>query len=191
MFDSIDSRIDARMKAQELPAIADLRDRALIAVMVFSFGRVGAVLGMDVGDYQQQGKRWYIALREKGGKQHKIPVHHKAEECLDAYIAAAGIGEQKGKPLFRTIDSHRQLTETRLPRQNALAMIKRRGASADLGDLICCHTFRATGITAYLKTGGTLENAQHIAGHESPRTTKLYDRRQEEITLDEIERIQI
>ena len=54
---------------------------------------------------------------------------------------------------------------------------------------VCCHTFRATGITAYLSRGGAVENAQLIAGHESPRTTKLYDRRTDQITLDEIERI--
>jgi hypothetical protein len=53
------------------------------------------------------------------------------------------------------------------------------------------HTFRATGITAYLLNGGTLENAQSIAAHQSPRTTKLYDRTTDEITLDEIERIGI
>ena len=54
-----------------------------------------------------------------------------------------------------------------------------------------CHTFRATGITAYLLNGGTIENAQAIAAHESPRTTKLYDRTTDEITLDEVERIGI
>jgi len=171
--------------------VAGLRDRALIAVMVFSFARIGAVVSMDVDDYHQQGKRWYIALREKGGKPHKVPVHHKAEEYLDAYITAAGIAGDKNAPLFRTINSRRELTETRLPRQNALAMIKRRARQADLGDKICCHTFRATGITAFLKSGGTLETAQRIACHESPRTTKLYDRRNEEVTLDEIERVRI
>jgi len=180
LFDTIDTE-----------TVADLRDRALIAVMVFSFARIGAVVSMDVDDYHQQGKRWYIALREKGGKPHKVPVHHKAEEYLDAYIAAAGIAGEKNTPLFRTIDCRRQLTASRLPRQNALAMVKRRARQADLGDKICCHTFRATGITAYLKSGGTLETAQRIACHESPRTTKLYDRRHEEVTLDEIERVQI
>jgi integrase/recombinase XerD len=171
--------------------ISDLRDRALIAVMVFSFARIGAVLNMDVEDYHQEGKRWYIALREKGGKAHKVPVHHKSEEYLDAYLAAAGIAGHKGTPLFRTINERRQLTQTRLPRQNALAMIKRRARQAELGERICCHTFRATGITAYLKNGGKLETAQEIACHSSPRTTKLYDRRHGEVTLDEIERIQI
>ena len=57
--------------------------------------------------------------------------------------------------------------------------------------LACCHTFRATGITTYLENGGTLEHAQTIANHESPRTTKLYDRTREELTAEEIGRIRI
>ena len=70
-------------------------------------------------------------------------------------------------------------------------MVKRRAPAAGLSGKVCCHTFRATGITAYLDNGGTIENAQAIAAHESPRTTKLYDRTGDEITLDEIERILI
>jgi len=53
----------------------------------------------------------------------------------------------------------------------------------------CCHTFRATGITASLGNGGTIENAQQIVNHESPKTTKLYDRTSDQIILDELERI--
>jgi len=75
--------------------------------------------------------------------------------------------------------------------QDAYRMIQRRAADAGIETRIGNHTFRATGITAYLKNKGTLETAQHIANHESPRTTKLYDRRQDEISLDEVERIVI
>jgi integrase len=70
-------------------------------------------------------------------------------------------------------------------------MIKRRAKAVSLPPSMSCHTFRATGITAYLKNGGTIEKAQAIAAHESPRTTKLYDRTSYELTLDEIERIAI
>jgi integrase/recombinase XerD len=70
-------------------------------------------------------------------------------------------------------------------------MIKERAQKAGLPETICCHTFRATGITAYLENGGTLEKAQAIAAHESPQTTKLYDRTSDRISLDEIEKIQI
>jgi integrase len=168
-----------------------LRDRALLAVMVYSFARVSAVVGMNVDDYYQQGKRWWVRLHEKGGKHHELPVHHKAEEYLDAYLKAAGIASQKSSPLWRSVTKERSLGLSRMSRHDVLRMIKRRCKQAKLGAAANCHTFRATGITAYLLNGGTLEHAQQIAAHESPRTTKLYDRTSDEITLDEIERIGI
>ena len=171
--------------------LAGLRDRALIGLMVYSFARVSAAVGMDVEDYYQQGKRWWFRLHEKGGKRHEVPAHHNAEEYMDAYLAAAGIAVRKKTPLFRSLDRHRHLTERRLHRVETLAMIKRRAHKINLPETICCHTFRATGITAYLSNGGTLEHAQRIAAHESPRTTKLYDRTSDEVNLDEIERILI
>ncbi len=171
--------------------IAGLRDRALIGVMVYSFARVSAAVGMNVEDYFRQGKRWWFRLHEKGGKRHEVPAHHNAEAYLDAYLQAAGIaGDAKG-PLFHTVDKRGQLTANRLTRNDALRMVKRRATQAGLPSSTCCHTFRATGITAYLECGGTVEKAQAIAAHESRRTTKLYDRTSDDITLDEVERIQI
>jgi site-specific recombinase XerD len=173
----------------DVESCSGLRDRALIGVMVFSFARVSAVVGMDIQDYSQQGKRWWLRLAEKGGKAHAVPVHHKAEEYLDAYLAALG-NPVKG-PLFRAMTKERGFGKGRLSRIDAFRMVKRRSAAAGLGDTPNCHTFRATGITAYLLNGGTIEGAQAIAAHESPRTTKLYDRTSDEITLAEIERIAI
>lgn len=171
--------------------ITGLRDRVLIGVMVYSFARVNAVISMRVEDYYQSGKRWWFRLHEKGGKRHEVPAHHNAEAYVDAYIRAAGIADHMKKPLFRTISKYRQLTERPMYRADVLRMIKRRAEDAGLPATTCCHTFRATGITAYLENGGTIENAQAIAAHESPRTTKLYDRTSDEITLDEVERILI
>lgn len=171
--------------------VTGLRDRALIGVMVYSFARVSAVIGMRVDDYYQNGKRWWIRLHEKGGKRHEVPAHHNAEAYLDAYLEAAGVAGQKKSPLFRTINKRRHLTDSPMYRADVLRMIKRRAEAAGLPATTCCHTFRATGITAYLENGGTIENAQAIAAHESPRTTKLYDRTADEITLDEVERILI
>ena len=145
--------------------ISALRDRALIGVMVYSFARVSAVLGMNVEDYYQQGKRCWIRLDEKGGKHHEIPAHHKAEEFLDAYMAAAGIAALPASPLFRSIDAKRELTGNRLVPRDALAMIKRRARAAGLGNRICCHSFRATGITNYLENGGTIDVNQPYCLH--------------------------
>lgn len=172
--------------------VVGLRDRALIGVMVYSFARISAVVQMKVKDYYPNGKRYWIRLHEKGGKFHEVPVHHTAEEYLDTYIEAAGITDEKNRPLFRTTRGRtRDLTERALDRFEAHKMIKRRAEKAGLPGSVTCHTFRATGITAYLENGGTIEHAQQIAAHESPRTTKLYDRTSDAISLDEIERIVI
>lgn len=171
---------------------AGLRDRALLGVMFYSFARVGAVVGMDVADYYRNGKRWWFRLHEKGGKFHEVPAHHKAEQYMDAYLTASGIAGEKRSPLFRSLDRRGQLTEKRLIRQRVLEMIKRRARQAGLSpEKICCHTARATGITAFLLNGGTIEAAQRIACHESPRTTSLYDRTGDAISLEEIERVRL
>jgi site-specific recombinase XerD len=172
--------------------VVGLRDRALIGTMVYSFARVSAIVNMLVRDYYPQGKRYWLRLHEKGGKFHEVPVHHTAESYLDEYIEAAGISEEKSKPLFRsTRGRSRELTARAMSRFDAYKMIQRRAEDAGISSEIACHTFRATGITEYLRNGGTIEHAQQIAAHESPRTTKLYDRTSDAISLDEIERIVI
>jgi len=172
--------------------IIGLRDRALIAVCLYSFARIEAALGMDVGDYFPQGKRWWFRLHEKGGKHHDMPAHHKAEEYVDAYIEDAGLKDRKNEPLFRSaVGRTKRLSDRRMTRHAALKMIQRRSKKAGILTAVCCHSFRATGITNYLEHGGTLEKAQQMAAHESPKTTKLYDRTADAITLDEVERIAI
>jgi site-specific recombinase XerD len=167
-----------------------LRDRALIGLMVYSFARIGAALGMKVEDVYTQNRRLWVRLHEKGGKRHDMPCHHNLEAWLHEYIDQTGIGADSKGPLFRTIGSGTgRLTKTPLPQQNAHAMIRRRADAAGITTKIGNHTFRATGITAYLKNGGTLEKAANMANHASTRTTQLYDRRPDDISLDEVERI--
>jgi integrase/recombinase XerD len=177
----------------ETDTLLGLRDRAMFAVMTYSFARIGAVVQMRVKDYYTQGRRtWFRLLHEKGGKFHVVPAHHKAVEFVDEYIAAAGIGDQPNSPLFRSSWKRTgELTAEGLTTNGALRVVKRRALAAGLPSEICNHTFRATGITAFLANGGELSKAQKIAGHESPRTTSLYDRTKEELSLDEIERILI
>jgi site-specific recombinase XerD len=175
----------------ESNTLIGLRDRALIGTMVYSFARVGAAVTMKVGDYFQLRKRWWLRLHEKGGKRHDVPCHPNLEEYLDTWIAGAGITRDKKGPLFRSMGKGDRLGERAPSRFDVLHMIKRRAEAAALPYSTCCHTFRATGITTYLENGGTLEHAQTIANHESPRTTKLYDRTREELSADEIGRIRI
>jgi len=167
--------------------LVGLRDRALLAVMIYSFGRVSAVVGLDLPDYHYHGARRWFRLREKGGKEHAVPVHHRAEEYIDAYVEVAGI---TAGPLFRATDNG-YVTARRLTRFTAWEMVKRRAKAAGLPENTTNHTFRATGITVYLENGGTIENARNIAAHASIRTTQCYDRRSESVTLDEISRIQL
>ena len=172
--------------------LAGLRDRALIGLMTYSFARVGAALSLQVRDAFIQERRLWVRLVEKGGKRHEMPCHHTLEDYLHAYLDASMLREQPKTALFRTIKrGTRQLSDTPLPQANAYAMIQRRAKAAGIDTDVCNHTFRATGITAYLKNGGTLENAAHMANHVSTRTTQLYDRRSDEISLDEVERILI
>lgn len=173
--------------------VRDLRDRALIATLTYSFARIGAALAMLVEDLRPKGAGWQVRLHEKGGKQHAMPCHHQLAEALHAYIDAADIGEDRKGALFRTGRGRRPdvLSDRPMCQADAWRMVRRRAAAAGIKAPIGCHTFRATGITAYLANGGALEHAQAMAAHESPRTTKLYDRTRERLTQDEVERIRL
>jgi site-specific recombinase XerD len=182
----------ALLDSIDTSTVVGLRDRALIGLMVYSFARIGAALGTTVEDVFTQNRRLWVRLHEKGGKRHAMPCHHNLEEYLTSYLDGAGLrGDAKG-PLFRTIGCGTgKLTRTVLPQANAYAMIGRRTAVAGIATKLGNHSLRATGITAYLKNGGTLEKAAAMANHASTRTTQLYDRRRDELSLDEVERIMI
>lgn len=178
--------------------LVGLRDRALIATMVYSFARIGAVTTLRVEDLFTQGRRLWLRLHEKGGKRHEIPCHHTLEQYLIAYLEAADLGATPKAFVFQTFGREgdrkaagRTLSGAPLPQATAWQMLQRRAADAGLDTAVCNHTFRATGITTYLKNSGTLERAATIANHSSTRTTQLYDRRPDDVTLDEVEKIQI
>jgi len=158
-------------EARRLPDSIDvstdigLRDRALIGLMVYSFARVGAGLAMKVEDVFTQNRRLWVRLHEKGGKHHEMPCHHNLEIYLHEYLERTDIAGDPKSPLFRTIGRTGRgrgpgyVSTAPLPQPNAHAMIRRRAAAAGIKTLVGNHTFRATGITAYLKNGGVLENA--------------------------------
>jgi site-specific recombinase XerD len=182
----------ALLDAIEPDTLIGLRDRALIATMVYTFGRVGAVVKMKVEDVFVQGRRTWVRLHEKGGKLHDMPAHHTLDEYLHAYIEAAAIGGNGKGALFRSFAGRSGvLSERGLSQADVYRMIGRRAEEAEIRTRIGCHSFRATGITEYLRNGGKLEIAQAMANHESARTTGLYDRRNDQLSLDEVERILI
>ncbi len=180
LLDSIDTR-----------DLIGLRDRALIGLLVFSFSRIGAALKMRVSDIRIKDGRHWVRLHEKGGRHHEMPLNRKAEQYLLAYINLAGLRQEPTTPLFRSIGRGGILRERVLHRNDALRMVKRRTLAAGLSPHICCHTFRATGITEYMRNGGTLEKAQQMAAHASSRTTNLYNRVRDDVSLDEVERVLI
>jgi integrase/recombinase XerD len=177
------------LDAIKIDTLIGLRDRALIALMGYTFARVGAAVQMKVEDYYIQNRRGWVRLHEKGGKVNELPCHHNLEEYLDAWLTASGLGAEGSAPLFPTLRYGKLRDRTQLPQQNVYAMIQRRAKAAGIATKISCHSFRATGITVYLQNGGKLEVAQQMAGHESARTTGLYDRRNDTVALDEIERV--
>ena len=181
----------ALLDAIDVTTPMGLRDRALIGLMVYTFARVGAVLEMRLEDVFVQGRRTWVRLHEKGGKEHEMPCHHNLDDYLHAYIEGAQLAGAKGW-LFRSGKGRTgQLSDQPLSQADVYRMIGRRAEAAGVRTKIGCHTFRATGITEYLRNGGRLEVAQQMANHESARTTGLYDRRNDQVSLDEVERIVI
>lgn len=191
---SVLSAEEARMLIDSIgmDSLIGLRDRALIGLMLYTFARVGAVIKMRGEDVYVQGRRTWVRLHEKGGKRHEMPCHHNLEYYLEAYIEEAEIGARAKGYLFRTARGRgNQLSENPMHQGDVYRIVSRRAENAGVRTQICCHSFRATGITEYLRNGGKLEVAQQMANHESARTTGLYDRRNDQISLDEVERILI
>jgi len=185
-----DSEISTLLAAIDPNTLIGLRDRALISVMFFSFARVSAVLGMNVGDYYTHNGGSWLRLHEKGGKAHTVPAHPEVNISLQAYLKAGGHEGNRDAPLFQTQPGFTDiLSGHRLRRHEAWSMIKRRTAAAGVSAEACNHTFRASGITNYLRNGGSRDTAQRIAAHEDIRTTALYDRRDEAVARIEIEKI--
>jgi integrase/recombinase XerD len=180
------------LKSIDVSHVVGLRDRALIAVMVYAFARVSAVVGLKVEDYFPLKKRWWLRLHEKGGKVNEMGCHHKLEQFLDAYIEAAGISADKKGPLFRAAVSRtKRLSDRAMSRVDAWYMVRRRAKDMGLETAIGNHSFRAIGITDYLENGGDINIAKRMAGHSNIKTTELYDRRGDDVSFSEIERVGI
>jgi len=174
--------------------VVDLRDRAILSLMLYTFARVGAVVKVDGRHYEAGSARASIALNEKRGRFHRVPCHHQLHEAMEAFVAASPVGPRT--PVFRSADrardeeGRRQLTRRRLQPRNVLTMVKRRAAAVGLpAEAVCNHSFRGTGITNFMENGGAIDVAAGIAGHSSTKTTQLYNRSAQAVQRDEIERV--
>ncbi len=173
--------------------VVGLRDHAVIAILIYTAARAGAVASLKRGSFYHAGEQWMLHFEEKGGKSREIPVRHDLEQILFAYLDAAGLRITPAvTPLFRT--AYRKtgrLTANSVLAVDICRMIKRRLKDASLPSRLSPHSFRVTTITDLLEQGVPLEDVQRLAGHADPRTTRLYDRRQKKITRNIVERISI
>src|SRR5271157_2647098 len=170
--------------------LKDKRDKALFSVLLYSWARVSAVVGLKVEDYyERKGERW-IRLHEKRGKIHEVPVHSKAREAIDQWVLASNLGSDPSAPLFPAFGKNKKTPELRhLDRTSVWKLVQARAHASGLKKRVCCHSFRATGITEYMNAGGSLDIAQRMAGHSQLSTTKIYDRSQDRLTMAEIEKV--
>ena len=170
-----------------------LRDRAIMAILVYTAARAGAVAGLRRGSFYDAGDQWMLHFEEKGGKSREIPVRHDLQQMIDEYIEAAGFRDaDKDTPLFRTaLRRTRRLTENGMNVVDVCRLMKRRLKDAGMPPHLSPHSFRVTTITDLLEQGVPLEDVQRLAGHSDPRTTRLYDRRDRKITRNIVERISI
>ncbi|MGH7089916.1 MAG: tyrosine-type recombinase/integrase [Stellaceae bacterium] len=181
------------LKSIKVSNAVGLRDRAMLAILAYTSSRAGAVSKLRCGDFYDTGDQWMLRFQEKGGKSREIPVRHDLREIIAAYIERAGLAQgPKDAPLFRAaIRKTGRLTQRPIHVNDICRMMKRRLAAASLPLRLSPHSFRVAVITDLLEQGVPLEDVQHLAGHADPRTTRLYDRRQQKITRNIVERISI
>jgi integrase/recombinase XerD len=169
------------------------RDRAMLAILVYTAVRAVAVASLKPGSFYRAGEQSMLHFEEKGGKSREIPVRHDLEGIIADYPDAAGRrASPKDAPLFPTaIGKTGQLTTRTIPVNDICRMMKRRLKDAGLPEILSPHSFRVTTITDLLDQDIPLEDVQHLAGHADPRTTRLYDRRKKKITRNLVERISV
>jgi len=184
------NEIKAFLEAIKLDSLIDKRDKALCSVLLYSWARVSAVVALRVEDYyERKGERW-LRLHEKRGKIHEVPVHSKAREAIDQWLLASGLGSNTSAPLFPAFGKNKKTPELRhMDRTSVWKLVQARAHASGLKKRVCCHSFRATGITEYMNAGGSLDIAQRMAGHSQLSTTKIYDRSQDRLTMAEIEKV--
>lgn len=189
--------IDARQARALLDSIdlsrpIGIRDRTIIATLIFTAARVGAVAKLSRRDYFSDGRQRYLRFDEKGDKQRVIPVRHDLEGMLDRYLEET-VWHDPDAPLFVTAAGHSgRLSQRGMSANDMLRMVKRRMLASGLpARELCCHSFRAGTATNLLEQGVDAAEVQFLLGHSDPRTTRLYDRRQLRVSRNIVERIAV
>lgn len=174
--------------------IVGMRDKCIIAILIYTAARVGAVSKLKRKDLYDTGDQHCLRFNDKGGKSREIPVRHDLQTLLADYLryASLQVEMRPDQPMFRTtVTKTKKLTERAMTEGDMGRMIKRRMRAAGLPERLSPHSFRVATITDLLSQGVPLEDVQNLAGHADPRTTRLYDRRQRKVTRNIVERISI
>jgi integrase/recombinase XerD len=173
--------------------VVGLRDRAILAVLVYTGSRAGAVAKIKRGDFYQAGEQWMLHFEEKGGKSREIPVRNDLREMISAYIDAGALRDTaKDTPLFQSaVKKKRRLSGKAIHVNDICRMMKRRLKDFAMPLLYSPHSFRVTTITDLLEQNVPREDVQHLAGHADPRTTNLYDRRERKIKKNIVDKISV
>jgi len=186
---------DARklLASMDTSHVVGLRDRALLAVLVYTGSRAGAAAKLKRGDFYHAGGQWMLHFEEKGGKSREIPVRNDLKEMISAYIDAVGLREAaKDTPLFQSaLKKKRRLSGKAIHVNDICRMMKRRLKDFAMPLLYSPHSFRVTTITDLLEQNVPREDVQHLAGHADPRTTNLYDRRERRIKKNIVDKISV
>lgn len=181
------------LKSINASHIVDLRDRAILGILIYTAARVGAVAKLRRGDFYSVMDQYCLRFTEKGGKSREIPVRHDLRGFVLEYLAGGAFEyADKSTPLFRSAYRRtKRLTQQGMTADDIGRMVKRRAKRSGLSDRLSPHSFRVTTITDLLSQGVSLEDVQNLAGHADPRTTRLYDRRQQSATRNIVERISV
>jgi len=181
------------MRSIDRTHVVGLRDHVIIAIMIYTAARVGAVSTLRRADFYDVGEQYCLRFTEKRGKSREIPVRHDLQRFINEYLDSGGMEySDKSTPLFRTtIRRTKRLTQNGMTAGDMARMVKRRMLDAGLPSRLSPHSFRVTTITDLLSQGVPLEDVQNLAGHADPRTTRLYDRRNRRVTRNIVERISV
>jgi integrase/recombinase XerD len=181
------------LAAIDITNIIGLRDRAILAMLIYTGSRRGAIAKLKRGDFYHAGEQWLLHFGEKGGKSREIPVRHDLEAMIREYLDAAALSyAPKDTPLFQSaLKKQRVLTGKPINGDDIYRMMKRRLKDFGMPLLYSPHSFRVTTITDLLEQNVPREDVQHLAGHADPRTTGLYDRRKRKISRNIVERISV
>lgn len=179
------------LKSCDEKSLLGLRDKTIIAILIYTAARVGAVSKLNLGDFVTTGTLYALKFKEKGGKNREIPVRHDLEALIKRHIERSGLSV-KSSPLFPSaIGKTETLSNSPMHPNDLRRMLKRRLKAAGLSTEFSPHSFRVCTLTDLLKQEVPREDVQYLAGHADARTTALYDRRSKKVTRNIVERISV